>query len=89
MARKSAADQWHDEQRDQRRETEQAHHRSRVREGVDLVRDGDDADLGADRRNRLSQPQVAEIAVLERSRIDAQAPEQLGDHLGLDPMESE
>ena len=71
-----AADQRHDEQRDERRQAEQPDERGRMRERVDLVRHGDGADLAADRRDRLAEPEVAKVTVAERARVDPHAREE-------------
>ena len=73
-----AADERYDEQRDQRGETEQPDEGRRVGQRVHLVRHRDDPDLAADRRDRLPDPEVAEVAAPQRARIDAHAPEEAG-----------
>jgi hypothetical protein len=71
------ADERHHEERPKRAEREQADGERRVREVVELDRNGDERDLAADERDRLAGPETAEGRRLaERSDVDRSSADQ-------------
>ena len=70
-----AAPEPEDDQRHQAEETGEADVRRGAGVGVDLGRDGDDGQLGADDGDDVGQPEPAEVLVAQGSGVGHQAPE--------------
>ena len=78
--RERAADERHRQHRDQLGECEQADGERRVRQRVHLVRQRDVADLAADERRGLREPEAAErLGVTQRRPVELQLSQQLAD----------
>jgi hypothetical protein len=78
--RERAADDRRKEQRGEGREREQADLQRRVRQLVELVRDGDPRDLACDEGDRLAEEEASERRRLaKRRQVERDASEQAAD----------